>query len=160
LAFRRAGDLDAARDAIAAAVELTDHIRGKVPGEDLRVSYTARIQDYYETAVDILAAIAAARGDEESRLAAWRMAERGRARALSDAVRDVKPVAAGPAAVAAWEKFRNLEARIAIEAGRLTRATPAAEPRKALSDLHAERDQALALLERLDTRRRAVLAAP
>src|SRR5262249_9422987 len=74
---RSLGDLPAAREASARALEIFEGVRPKVLGEDLRTSFFSGSRDAFDFHVDLLLE----RGREED---AWAATERARARTLGD----------------------------------------------------------------------------
>lgn len=80
------GRLEDARRDIEAALEIIETLRSKIAAQELRTSYFARVQNYYEFYIDLLMRMA--QQDEENRAGMWADAlfasERSRARSLLD----------------------------------------------------------------------------
>lgn len=79
---REGGDLPAALSRIQTAIELIESRRKGVISPELRTSFLASKQDYYELQMDTLMALHSARGTEGFAADALRASERARARGL------------------------------------------------------------------------------
>jgi CHAT domain-containing protein len=91
---RDRGDLASARETIHKAVSLVESLRSKVSGQQLRTTYLATRQNYYELEVDInmrlyLAAGAEPRKEEYVALA-LQASEKGRVRSLLDTLTEAQ----------------------------------------------------------------------
>jgi len=80
------GRLEDARRDIEASLDIIETLRSKIAAQELRTSYFARVQNYYEFYTDLLMRMA--QQDEENRAGMWADAllasERSRARSLLD----------------------------------------------------------------------------
>ncbi len=117
-AGRDAGRLDAARADAAAAVAAVEALRARLGDPDLRASFLGSRQEAYETQVDVLMRLAAARPQEGFERAALEASERGRARTLLDFLHanGAEPRAIDPALAA---RRRDLDRRLALKTDRL-----------------------------------------
>ncbi|MFN0084129.1 MAG: CHAT domain-containing protein [Blastocatellia bacterium] len=84
LAASRLGDLGEARRQIEASLEISESLRTKVAGDDLRISYLATTRPRYDFQIDLLMRIAHRERDREFEALALRASERARARGLLD----------------------------------------------------------------------------
>ena len=80
--MRRSGDLQAARTKIERAIRDRESLRWQVTRPDLRSTYLASTQDYYDLYIDILMALHATRPRAGYDRQALRASERARARGL------------------------------------------------------------------------------
>jgi tetratricopeptide (TPR) repeat protein len=92
---RDRGDLAAARQTIHKAVSLVESLRSKVSGQQLRTTYLATRQNYYELEVDVnmrlyLAAGAEQQQKEEYVAVALQASEKGRVRSLLDTLTEAQ----------------------------------------------------------------------
>ena len=76
------GQLEAARTRIERVLILTESLRAKAAGQDLRASYLAERLDYYKFQIDLLMRLHAEDPRRGFEKAAFRVAERSRARSL------------------------------------------------------------------------------
>lgn len=81
-AERKEGSLDSATAHIKAALEIAETLRTKVSSAELRASYFASVQSYYEIYIDLLMRQHERRPTEGLALAALQVSERARARSL------------------------------------------------------------------------------
>lgn len=83
-AERDRGQLGAARAQIEPALDIVESLRTNVSGDELRVSYFASVQQYYDLYIDILMRAHRLRPEEGSAALAFQASERARARGLLD----------------------------------------------------------------------------
>ena len=76
------GDSNEVRALLDQSLRLTESIRGKAPGQELRASYFAAVQRRYELGIDLLMSMRQERRSEGPDLAALELSERARARGL------------------------------------------------------------------------------
>ncbi len=79
---RDGGDLDESRRDIEAALRITDRLRSDIVQQELRSSYAATVQDYYEFYIDLLMRLHKERPSGGFAAAALQVSERARARSL------------------------------------------------------------------------------
>jgi CHAT domain-containing protein/tetratricopeptide (TPR) repeat protein len=79
---RNRGDLNAARAQVEASLEIVESLRTKLTGQELRASYLASVQDYYEFYIDLLMRLHAQRPYDGHDAEALHISERARARSL------------------------------------------------------------------------------
>ena len=87
---RDRGNLSEARDKIEEALKLVESVRTSVVGEDLRASYLATVQDYYEFYLDLLMRLHQREPTKEHNAAAVQASERARARSLLEALTEAR----------------------------------------------------------------------
>lgn len=85
---KRSGQIDEARSNIRAAVEIVETIRGKIANTNLRSSYFATVQQYYELDVELLMRSHRERPQENFHLMALQASEQARARSLLDLLQE------------------------------------------------------------------------
>jgi tetratricopeptide (TPR) repeat protein len=117
-----AGELDAAKSDIDAALKINETQRGEINDPSLRTSYFAAMRAYPDTEVDILMRLDRRDPDAGYARAALGAAERARARSLGDmfAERSIALARGAPPELAAAQ--RNAEERLSMAAFRLARA--------------------------------------
>jgi CHAT domain-containing protein/Flp pilus assembly protein TadD len=81
-AEKESGDLPAALSRVRLAIEIIESLRAKVVNQDLRASFLATRQDYYELQIDTLMALHQSRKDGGFAAEAFQASERARARGL------------------------------------------------------------------------------
>src|SRR5262249_53127341 len=84
------GNLDEARTQIEAALLLLESIRSKVASQELRTSYFASVQSYYDFYIELLMRISRERKSEEHAAAALHASERARARGLLELLTEAR----------------------------------------------------------------------
>jgi len=82
LIHRNAGNLAAARSEIEAAIAILESLRTKIINQQLRTSYFAKVQGYYEFYIDLLMRLHKQKPNEGHDAEALQASERARARAL------------------------------------------------------------------------------
>lgn len=87
---RDKGRLSEARSGIESAIEITESLRGKINRPDLRASYSASLQNYYDLYVDVLMRLHKERPSESLDITAFLAAERARARSIVDALASIR----------------------------------------------------------------------
>ncbi|MBD2042917.1 CHAT domain-containing tetratricopeptide repeat protein [Microcoleus sp. FACHB-672] len=79
---RQLGNLNQAKTEIEAAIEIIEDLRTKVDSQDLRTSFFASKQDYYEFYIDLLMQLHKTNPNQGYDAAALQVSERARARSL------------------------------------------------------------------------------
>jgi CHAT domain-containing protein/Tfp pilus assembly protein PilF len=87
---KRLGHPDEARRNIVAALEIVETIRGKIASTDLRSSYFATVQEYYDLYIELLMSQHRAHPNENFAFEALQASEQARARSLLDLLREAK----------------------------------------------------------------------
>ncbi len=86
--------LDDARRHIEGAIEIVETLRSKIASQELRTSYFASVQDYYEFYIDLLMRLGQRQESEEGRAEQWSAAllasERARARSLLELITEAR----------------------------------------------------------------------
>ncbi len=145
VAQRKSGNLDEALRTAAGAVDLAERLRGSVAVEKLRISFLASTHDYYWENLDLLMQCAERRHSAALEQAGWQVAERGRARALLDALAASR-MRAGGSAIDPRE--RDLTAQVNAKTVLLARAPSANEElRRSLQQSMDELRQAQSLAD-------------
>ena len=147
----RQGNLASASERLESAIAAIESVRAKAPTPELRSSYLADHQSYFDLAVDVLMRRHAAAPDGDYATQALAITERGRARRLLEMLADARvDLSAGPAAAdlqaerAAIERLEAREAeRTRLAASRASTDRIAAAQRsvnEALTSLASIRD--------------------
>lgn len=87
---KKAGQIEEARRNIAGALEIVETLRGKIASTDLRSSYFATVQQYYELYIDLLMREHRSRPHENLNFTALQISEQARARSLLDLLQEAK----------------------------------------------------------------------
>jgi len=87
---KRLGHTDEARRHIVAALEIVETMRGKIASTDLRSSYFATVQQYYDLYIELLMSEHRARANGDFAFQALQVSEQARARSLLDLLREAK----------------------------------------------------------------------
>ena len=90
LAERDRGKLSEARALVEAALPLIESIRTDIAGEELRASYFASVQDYYELYIDLLMRLHKQNPTAGHAAAALQASERARARSLLELLTEAR----------------------------------------------------------------------
>ncbi|MEK7833387.1 MAG: CHAT domain-containing protein, partial [Acidobacteriota bacterium] len=83
---RDRGHLSEAKTQIEAALNIVESLRIKVVNQDLRISYRASMQDYYELYIDLLMQLHKQRPNDGYEASALQASERARARSLLESL--------------------------------------------------------------------------
>lgn len=86
----KAGQFEAARRHITSALEIVETLRGKIASTDLRSSYFATVQQYYELYIDLLMREHRSRPNDNLNFTALQISEQARARSLLDLLQEAK----------------------------------------------------------------------
>jgi CHAT domain-containing protein/Tfp pilus assembly protein PilF len=89
-AERRQGNLLNARTSMEAALDIVESLGAYGPSPELRISYFASIQNYYEYYIDLLQSLDRLYPDKGYAVAALEASERARARSLLDLLAEIK----------------------------------------------------------------------
>jgi CHAT domain-containing protein/Tfp pilus assembly protein PilF len=87
---KKLGQIDEARSHITGALEIVETIRGKIASTDLRSSYFATVQQYYDLYIELLMREHRSRPNENFNFAALQVSEQARARSLLDLLLEAK----------------------------------------------------------------------
>lgn len=166
LVERDRGALAAARTALEAAIQITETVRSRVTDASLRAYYVARVQETYESYVDVLMRLHEAAPQDGFDAAALQAAERTRARVLLESLGEARADLREGVAAGLLEAERVLEAKLDAASERLSRSLggkPAdaevARARDALDTLSREYEQLQARI-RASSPRYAALTQP
>jgi len=87
-ARKQLGQLSEARNEIKAALEIVETIRGKIASTDLRASYFATVQQYYDLYIELLMSEHLEHPDLGADFSALQVSEQARARSLLDLLQE------------------------------------------------------------------------
>lgn len=140
----------AAENKVRAALDVTEELRSRLPGQDLRSLYLASVRDYYDILIDSLMQQSAAAESPQS-AAALQVSEHSRARALLDLLREGDVDIRHGVDSALLKKNRLLELRLNARIERQVRLlsgkhseTEAASLAAEIKDIYSEYQQAQA----------------
>lgn len=133
-----ADDLKAARDRIEAAITIAESLRAGLGSTELRASYFASVQKYYDLYIEVLMKLAQQKQDGRLEAEAFQAAERARARSLLDLLnesgadirRGADPVLVG--------RERDLQQQLNAKAARAMQLRLARAPAAQIEALEAE----------------------
>ena len=163
-AKRELGDLTEARAQIEGALNIIESTRTKVMSQDLRSSFLASNQSYYELYIDVLMSLSQRHPAEGYAAAALLASERARARSLLEILMESRFDIRQGVDAALLQRERNLQQRINAKAERLTRLLggkhteqDVAEARKEIDSLLADYRQIQAQIRRRSPRYAALV---
>jgi CHAT domain-containing protein/Tfp pilus assembly protein PilF len=139
-AERARGNLAAAERRLESALDILESLRSKVARQDLRASYFASVQDYYEMEIDLLMQRERAEPGRGFAGAALAASERARARGLLEILTEATADIRQGVDPALLDRERSLQQALDLKAGSLNRL---------LSSKHSE-DQAAAAAREVD----------
>jgi tetratricopeptide (TPR) repeat protein len=122
----RSGDLDAARGHVTSALAILESQRGSLAETRLKSSFLAARQDFYAIALDIQLRLHAREPGEGHDAEGFRISERGRARALAEAIVEARLDLSGDLP----EDVRRRERELGAELDRLQKELAARRPRR------------------------------
>jgi CHAT domain-containing protein len=126
---RAEGNLGRARELARSAVELVETLRSRVAARELRASFLASKQSFYEELIGIEMELHRRHPERGHAAAALRESERARARSLIELLSEAGADLRSAADPALAERERRLRAELnALELRRLERVGPGAEP--------------------------------
>jgi CHAT domain-containing protein len=165
-AERARGNLDEAHARIRASVEIVESLRSNVASLQLRSTYLAAVQNYYEAYVDILMDLDRKRPSSGFAAAALEVSERARARGLLETLAEARADLRSGVDPDLLARERTLEARLNSAAQRrmqlLGRANTAEQVRaveQEIARITAESDEVRSLI-RTRSPRYAALTQP
>ena len=136
-AAQRAGDLQAAREHLRAAIGHFESLRSEIAGDRFRLSHFAVVRDTYESYVDALMRLHAREPGQGYAVAALEAAEQARARGLFDVLRQARvEVRDGDPELLARE--RQLRWELSSKAALRLQAPGGAELDRQIEELEAE----------------------
>lgn len=164
--LRDQGRLSESRDSVAAALEIIESLRVNVESRELRASYLASAQKYYELEIDVLMQLHEHEPGKGTDLQALRTSEAARARSLLDLLAEANADLGEEGDGALRERERSLRRhlvsllnrQVRLLAGKHTDAEAAKLAREVM-DLSAEHEAALAQ-RRASSPRYAALTQP
>jgi tetratricopeptide (TPR) repeat protein len=126
---RARGQLNEARARIDEAIGIIESFRPKIGDPDLRASYFAGAQDYYEFSADLLMELDRTEPSGNYKAEALQISERARARGLLDLLTEARVDIRAGVASALLEQGRNLELQLRLRS---------AAPRKEIEELRIQ----------------------
>ena len=139
---RDLSDLGRARTTIEDALAFTESVRARITDAGLRASYVARVQDTYESYVDVLMRLHAQSPAAGFDRAALQAAERTRARVLLESLVEARADIRRGVDSALLERERSLQRTIDAASSRLSRALVGRSGESAVSAARKELEQA------------------
>jgi tetratricopeptide (TPR) repeat protein len=139
---RNRDNLELARQYIESAIEIIESLRADPSNQDLRASFVALKQDYYEHYIDILIDLqqkaAAGSGTGEYAALALRISERARARSLLETLAEARADIRRGADGALLEQEYSLQKALNAKAARRQALLDEARQEQQLAELHRE----------------------
>ena len=120
-AERDRGRLDVARNQIETALEIVESTRSKFVSQQLRTSFSASRQEYYELYIDLLMRMHRSRPFAGYDAAALQASERARARSLLDILTESRADIREGVEPVLLERERLLQQQLSVKSERLTR---------------------------------------
>jgi CHAT domain-containing protein len=114
------GNLIEARAKMNAALEIVESLRSKIARQELRTSYFASQQNFYQFYTDLLMGLRHKRPSEGHDAVALEISERARARSLLDALAEARADIRQGVAPALLEREQALQRQLNVKAERLT----------------------------------------
>jgi len=155
---RARGNLEAARVRAEAVLAIAEALRSKVGNQELRTSYAAAAQNYYEFYIDLLMQMHRNQPAEKHDAAAFQMSERYRARSLLETLGESRAAIRKGVDSVLLAREQLLQQQVNVKAGRLTQmlsGNPQAEQAAA-----AKKEVEALLLEYQNVQTRIRLASP
>ncbi|MDQ3133738.1 MAG: tetratricopeptide repeat protein, partial [Acidobacteriota bacterium] len=121
LTERDAGDLAAAQSHIEAALAITESVRTKIAAQELRTSYRATVQNYYEFYTELLMRLHRAQPAAGHAAAALQSSERARARSLIETLSEARADIRQGVDPVLLQRERSLQQQLNATAERQTR---------------------------------------
>ncbi|HEV7844024.1 MAG TPA: CHAT domain-containing tetratricopeptide repeat protein, partial [Pyrinomonadaceae bacterium] len=151
-AERNRGHLVEARTQIESALALVESLRTKIVSQELRTSYFASVQDYYETYINLLM-----RQHQQDPLKGYdalalEISERARARGLLDSLSEAGAGILQGVDPALLERERSLRSSLNTAAERQTRLLNSDPAEEQAAGLKKELDELLIQFEEVETR--------
>lgn len=135
---RDLGNRHEARTQIEGAINIIESLRAKITDSDLRSSYFATVQSYYEFYADLLMQMHQQRSSEGFDAAALQVSERARARGLRDLLVEARADIRQGVEPALLEKERNLQQLLNDKAELRVRLLSGPSPAKAAAAVAKE----------------------
>lgn len=135
------GDLAGARLLMKDALDLFESQRTKIFSQELRASYFASVQDFYQLNIELLMRLHRQRPAEGFAAEALQVSERARARSLIELLAESHADIRQGIAPALLERERKLQQLVNAQAARRSRLTPDDAHRAQLTEADAELDR-------------------
>jgi CHAT domain-containing protein/Tfp pilus assembly protein PilF len=156
------GDLDAARSRVEAALEIAESLRAKLGSQELRASYFASVQKYYDLYIEVLMKLHERQSGRGFDGEALQASERARARSLLEILTEANADIREGVEAGLIERERDLQQRLSAKADAVARlftgpSTPERTQqvdalRKEIDALNAEHQQVRAEIRRASPR--------
>ncbi len=128
-AENQTGGLDDAREHITAALAIVESIRGKIASPDLRSSYFATVQQFYDLYIELLMAAHGRDPEKKLNIPALQASEQARARSLLDLLQEARADLRPGVAAKLLAREKELQELIAGKAAQQEQAF--SDPKKA-----------------------------
>ncbi len=133
-----AGELKAARSQIEGAIEIAESLRAGLGSQELRASYFASVQKYYDLYIEVLMKIHEDGPNRGSDAEALRVSERARARSLLDLLNESGADIRQGVEKSLLERERELQELLSAKAARQTQLRLAKAPQSQIDEISAE----------------------
>jgi CHAT domain-containing protein/tetratricopeptide (TPR) repeat protein len=135
---RDRGNLEDARLAIANALKISEELRGKVTGKDLRATYFATVHQQFELHLDVLMRLHKIRPTEGFDVIAFETAERGLARSLLETLVEARSNIRQGVNTEILRRERELQRQLNAKAERRIQLAGGKSPTEELTALERE----------------------
>jgi CHAT domain-containing protein/Tfp pilus assembly protein PilF len=132
------GNFDQARERMAEALDVIESLRARIAGQQLRASFLATAQDYYEYSVDLLMQSHRRHPSEGHAAAALETNERAIARSLLESLGETRADIRGGVDAALIERERALNQQLSAKAELQTRLLTGALPQAQAAAVNKE----------------------
>jgi CHAT domain-containing protein/Tfp pilus assembly protein PilF len=149
------GQLEEARRNLEAALTIVEHLRTRIAGQELRASYFASIQEFFESYVDLLMRLHRANPTKTYDALALQAAERARARSLLDSLVEAHANIREGIAPLLMERERMLRQKLDATAERQARVLVSETTEAQATNLKREMERLLTQYEEVQSEIRA-----
>lgn len=150
-----AGQLDEARTNLEDALAIIEKLRARIPGQDLRASYFASIEQFFESYINVLMRLHKQNPTKGYDSLALQAAERARARSLLESLTEAHANIREGVAPALLERERSLQKTLDTTAERHARLASGNHNVQEISALKNETEKLLAEYQEVETEIRA-----
>ncbi|MDX2031013.1 MAG: tetratricopeptide repeat protein [Blastocatellia bacterium] len=150
-----AGNLQEARALVESAIEIAESLRAGLGSEQLRTSYFASVQKYYDLYIDVLMKLHDRDQQKGFNAEALQVTERARARGLLDLLNESGADIRQGVDVALLDRERELQLLISAKAARQTQLRLAKAPAPQIEQINSELEKLTAEAQTVQARIRA-----
>jgi CHAT domain-containing protein/tetratricopeptide (TPR) repeat protein len=145
------GNFAEARSRSEAALTILESIRARVSSQELRASYLAKIQNYYEFYADLLMQMGKGKASPENVTAAFEIVERGRARTLIESLLEARADIHQGVEPKLLEQKKSLQEQLNVKANLLLRLLAGRRTEKEENDSGRGLEKIIGELQEVET---------